>query len=124
MCERGFTLIEILVALTILAIGLLALATVMRDNISRLDQVKNRIASYAVAENILNMKILNMIPATTTQGKIRFRVLNHIWYWKSKTTENDVPYRNKVEVRVSFEKSGHFLSHVTGFQFNPIPLNR
>ncbi len=118
----GFTLIEVLVALAILAIGLLALSQTMKDNIARLSAIKSRIATNMVAQNILTLKQLNIIPSSVEQGHTALKILEKTRYWKSTQNHNDVPYRGKIIIHVLDKQNGRSIRTLTGYQWINIPL--
>ena len=77
--QRGFTLIEILVALTIIAIAMAALIKASGDYTASAAYLKQKTLAHYVAMNALNeLQIKNAWPATGTE-KSTVKLANHDW---------------------------------------------
>ena len=58
---KGFTLIEVLVALAIIAIALLAVIKVSAHSVRQTSQLKEKLASHWVAMNVISRAQTNLI---------------------------------------------------------------
>ncbi len=115
----GFTLIEMLVALAILAI---ALAAVQRSVMASMDnafELKQRLLASWVADNRLaELRATRQLPptgetsGTETQAGITF-------HWTSEVGTTPNPYVERVEIRVAAVAGGqHALAILVGYLVN------
>ena len=118
--RNGFTLVEVLVALAIISIALLAALRVASAGTSSVGELRARLLAGWVAENLLaESRARGEWPppgiqrGTQNQGGIEFA-----WREEVIATPN-VTFR-RVDIRV-FEASGeaHALAHLAGFIVNP-----
>lgn len=100
---KGFTLIEILVALAVIGIGMSAALSVTNQVINTMSEVEKRTYGNWVAENILSELKLK---GETVPGKINgdSEMAGRTWYWAADvipTFDEDVL---QCEITVSLEK--------------------
>jgi len=99
--SRGFTLLEILVALAVLAIALFAVIKVSSESAANATHLRNKTFAHWTAMNkIAEMQLLGEWPALgTSQGASA--MADRDWYWSSTVveTEDKEVRRIKVEVR-------------------------
>jgi general secretion pathway protein I len=114
--KSGFTLIEVLVALVILAIALTAVIKATNDNIRMLDYLQQRTLSHWVALNVLaEMQTgLQKLPSDGNDISGQTILLNETWYWSARLT-NDTGYSSRVDIAVSTAKETKAITHVIGF---------
>lgn len=117
---RGFTLVEVLVALAIISIALLAAMRVAAGGTNSVGELRARLLAGWVAENVLaETRVREQWPppgiqrGTQSQGGIEFT-----WRQEVIATPN-VNFR-RVDVRV-YASPGetHALAHLAGFVVNP-----
>ena len=84
--HRGFTLVEILVALSIIAIAMGALIKASGDNTYSLSYLKQKSIGHWVAMNeVVRLEMEKKWPSLGTD-KDDTEMAGHIWYW-TRTTE-------------------------------------
>ena len=116
----GFTLVEVLVALAIISIALLAALRVAGGGTSSAGELRARLLAGWVAENLLaeqrargEWPSLGIQRGTQRQGGIEFA-----WREEVIATPN-VTFR-RVDIRVlAAPEEAHALAHLTGFVVNP-----
>jgi general secretion pathway protein I len=120
----GFTLIEVLVALAIVSIALLAALRAAGQGTSNVDALRARLLAGWVAENVLaeqrargDWPSQGLLRGTQRQGGIEFT-------WREEVLATPNARFRRVDIRV-FEAPGEArqLSHLTGFVVDPPAKN-
>ena len=113
--ERGFTLLELLIAMTILAFGLLGIAYVQGTTIKRnVSAMRNTEATALIEDKIEEYR--NTPYASISAGTAEETSLGSAGiFTRTSIVENDTPLVNtkKITVRVAWSDPG---SHVFSFQ--------
>lgn len=122
---RGFTLVEVLVALAIIAVALMAALRAAGQGTLTVGELRSRLLAGWVAENILaEQRALGAWPSpgtyrgTAKQGNMDFT-------WRTDITETANPSFRRANISV-FAPAGesHSLAHLTGYLARPaIPGN-
>ncbi len=115
--NKGFTLIEVLVALLILAVALTAIAEATSNDIRSLTYLQNRTISQWVGLNILNSMQAGLIPSPAESAqKGETQMLNKTWYWTaSKDSAGSTPYTLRVNIDISTQQDQPAITHLVGF---------
>lgn len=117
--SRGFTLIEVLVALAIISIALLASLRVTGAGINSVGELRGRLLAGWVAENVLAEQRaraawlpLGMQRGAVRQGGIEFG-------WREDVVATPNPNFHRVDVRVfAAHDETRVLAHLVGFAVN------
>ena len=89
--KRGFTLVEILVALAIIAIALAALMRASGDHTYSASYLKQKTLAHYVAMNELaKLQIEKKWPRTGEENKST-EMADHEWYWKRNVEKSNKP---------------------------------
>ena len=118
--RKGFTLVEVLVALAIISIALLAALRVAGGGTSSVGELRARLLARWVAENLLAEQRARgeWLPLGMQRGKEREGGIEFAWREEVIATPN-VTFR-RVDIRVfAAPEEAHALAHLTGFIVNP-----
>lgn len=99
----GFTLIEVLVALVIVAVGMSALMGALSSSAKTVSYMQDKtFAEWVALNQIANVRIIlqkGQIPATgKTNGDIDFA--NRKWHWQQEVIDSQVPGIRRIDVKV------------------------
>jgi len=113
---RGFTLIEVLVALAIVAIALMSALRAAGQGTSNVGELRSRLLAGWVAENLLaeHRARRDWLPLGLQRGTGRQGGLHFAWREEVIATPNPSFRRVDVRVYASAEET-HALAHLVGF---------
>jgi general secretion pathway protein I len=117
--RSGFTLIEVLVALAIIAIALMAAMRAAGQGTNNVGELRSRLLAGWVAENLLSEHRArrDWLPLGIQRGTGHEGGLEFAWREEVITTPN--PSFRRVDVRVfANAEEAHSLAHLTGFVVN------
>ena len=117
--RSGFTLIEVLVALAIIAVALLAAMRAAGQGTNNVGELRSRLLAGWVAENLLaeHRARRDWLPLGIQRGSGRQGGLDFVWREEVVDTPN--PAFRRVDVRVfAGAEESHSLAHLTGFVVN------
>jgi general secretion pathway protein I len=102
MSKRGgFTLIEVLAALVIVALGMLGAITAVNQSARNGTYLREKTLAHWVAMNLITERRLQQSPpdATETSGEVEFA--NTRWRWKMRVTQTEVRSLRRMDVSVA-----------------------
>lgn len=119
--NTGFTLIEVMVALTIIAISLGALLSTSGSQASIATYLKQKTLAHWVALNELTQLNISKTFPDTGEKKGSTSMANHDWYWIRKTTKlAESTNRREVVFTVYADKNyKQNLTSLTGYAHAP-----
>jgi len=120
----GFTLVEVMVALTIVALSLTATAASMNQMIDAANTMRERTYASWIAQNkIAEMRLANLKPeVSTTSGEVQYA--NTDWSWRAVVSETGIENFYRVDVTVTLVGSEYNIRTVTGFIGDPVAIGR
>ena len=83
--RRGFSLIELMVALAVLSIGGLALISAMRESTRAAVIVQDRALATLAAENLMNTRLAELAAPSDASG--RYEMAGAAWEWALEVDE-------------------------------------
>lgn len=100
MAERGFTLLEVMVALAVLAIALGAALQTAATGSRQLAELETRTVASWVAQNVVaELQLAQSWPPPGTREGLQSQ-LGREWAWQARIEATDDPDLRRVEVRV------------------------
>lgn len=118
--NRGFTLIEVMVALAIVAFSLATVAASLGQMIDTASAMRERTYASWIAQNkIAEMRLANVIPeVSATSGELDYAGTE--WAWRAVVSETGVENLFRVDVTVSYAGSPDGIRTVSGFIGEPV----
>jgi general secretion pathway protein I len=114
---RGFTLIEVVVALAIVAIGMLAVFKTIGDSVNNVEALRDRSFAGWIADNrITEVRLSGQMPSVEeTAGEVEFA--GRRWHWVTKVSQTQVQGLRRVDVSVrrDGDPEGSSLVTLAGF---------
>ncbi len=110
---NGFTLLEVLVALAILAIAMFAIIKVTAENIENASYLRNKTLAHWVAMNVLvEIQIQEKWPDIGTKKGV-YKMATHDWHWLLKISKTFDHELRRLEITISLQEEP--LTNLVGF---------
>lgn len=115
----GFTLVEVMVALAIAALGLTAVAAAVSQMLDASSSMQERTyAAWIALNKIAELRLSNVVPEVSeSSGETTYA--GREWSWEAVVSETGVENLYRVDVAVSAADSGIVVRTVTGFIGEP-----
>ena len=117
----GFTLLEVLVALAVLAIAMGAIINAATQSITSTAYLRDQTLASWVALNQVNERLLDPEPwpeEGSRQGSAE--LASRAWRWQVRFAKTDDPDLRRIEVTVRVTENGPVLSTLTAFKASPL----
>ena len=117
--SAGFTLIEVMVALVVATLALVAVMASISQMIDAGTAIRERTYASWIAQNkITELRLANTEPdVSESSGEVEFAGLD--WGWTATVSETGVEFLYRVDVAVGFAGSNDVVRTVTGFIGEP-----
>lgn len=118
--NRGFTILEVMVALSIVALSLMGILASMNQMIDASNTMRERTYADWIAQNkIAELRLANVVPEVgSNSGEIEYANID--WAWRAVIAETGVENLFRVDVTVSIAGSDYEVRTVTGFIGEPV----
>ena len=117
MSRRGFTLIEVLVALAIAAIGLASVLAVVGNSSRNASYLRDKtFATWIALNQITDVRLGTALPSVDrTDGELDYA--GSKWKWQRTVTQTEVPGMRRLDVSVRYAEAADdaWLATLTGF---------
>ena len=119
--SRGFTLIEVLVALSIVALSLTAVTASISQMIDAGNTMRQRTYASWIGQNrIAELRLAEQLPEVgASNGTVEYA--NVEWSWRAVVAETGVEQLYRIDVSVSLAGQTETIRTVTGFVSPPAP---
>ena len=115
--SRGFTLIEVLAALVIISLGMLAVIEAVTQTLNNANYLREKTVAHWVAMNKLaDIRLANSAPtAGDSDGDVD--MVGETWHWRMKISATDVASMLRIDVNVAPKSAGEnaSIANVSGF---------
>ena len=114
--NHGFTLIEVLIALLIIAIALSAVLRAMTQSIRVTDKVKTVMAAHWIAMNTLSEIQLGMIDIPKANDPVRgkTKMFNQTWEWVARSQQSD-DQKFVLKINIFVSNRGKSVGSLSGY---------
>jgi general secretion pathway protein I len=121
--QRGFTLLEVLIALVVVSIALGAIVTTVGNYASHAGAIKQKTLAHWVAMNQLTaLQVSRAYPATGKDTKGNVEMAFQKWYWVYSVAETPDPNIRRIEILVKADpKDEGVLTGLVGYVSNRDP---
>jgi general secretion pathway protein I len=122
--QRGFTLIEVVVALFIVALGIGALLSTLTSSAGNLEHLRDKSLAQWVALNHVSEVRLGIAAASDgkTSGEVQFAGTS--WYWRQEITDPGIAGMRRIDVSVSRSADAEAASLANAVGFVGLALAR
>jgi len=115
--QSGFTLIEVVVAIAVVALGMMAVFRVVHDTVNNSIYLRDRTLATWIADNrLVEMRLAAELPSVDeTKGEVDYA--NEKWEWTATVSQTQVEDLRRIDVRVrrKGDSDGSALAEVSGF---------
>lgn len=115
--SRGFTLIEVIVALVVVSLGMLGVITAVSQTASNSGYLRDKTLAHWIAMNRLTEARLQKSAPSIDKSSDEVEMANRRWKWTMNVTQTPVETIRRIEVtvRLAEAKEGSSLASVSGF---------
>lgn len=115
----GFTLIEVLLALAIIAISLTALLKSTAQTVRNTARLEDKAISHWVSMQGVTMIQLKLLPLPLNQTITQVTdLLGQKWFWQATVTKTPIPNVERILITTSKNQSGPFQNPLYAFRYS------
>jgi len=114
--NRGFTLLEVLLALVVVSVALMALVHAAGFSQRQIAELRHQVNAYQVADQVL-MQLYQQPQVNNQEGSQR--MADETYYWSVDVQNTDNPLILRLDVKVGLERALDYAqAQLTGFKKN------
>lgn len=113
---EGFSLLEVVVALTVFSLGALATMNVLTQSSQTAGVREARLIAGIVAENQMALAMLGQDAPPLGDMRGRERAMQRDWVWERRITPSADPRILRIDVRVRAETGQQILAELASFR--------
>lgn len=114
----GFTLIEVLLALAVIAIALTALLKATSQNTAFTSRIKDKSIGHFVAMQGVAAIQLGLVQLTVNQESTQTTLMaGQKWYWRAIMTPTSFKHMQRINITVSLKKEGPFSDPLIAYRY-------
>ena len=116
----GFTLIEVLIALVVIAIALTALLKATGEDVFITQRIKQKSIGHWVAMQGVSAVQLGLVSVNLNQEITQVtKMLGQRWYWRVKLTPTTIKSMQQISITISDKQAGPFRDELIAFRYVP-----
>jgi len=116
--HRGFTLIEVLIALAIVSIALAALLKATSTGVRHTEQIKDRTIAHLIQMQAIAAIQLGLEPVNNQQNVTKVTTMfGQQWYWKAVLKPTPIKNTDLLTISISKKSSGPFIDDLSAFRY-------
>jgi general secretion pathway protein I len=116
--SAGFTLIEVLLALAVIAIALTALLKATSQNTAFTNRIKDKTIGHFVAMQGVAAIQLGLVHLTANQESTQTTQMAVLkWYWRVIITPTSLKHMHRINITVSPKKEGPFTDPLIAYRY-------
>lgn len=114
----GFTLIEVLLALAVIAIALTALLKATSQNTGFTQRLKDKsIAHWVAMQGIASIQLGIISPVINQESTESMMMAGQKWYWRMQITPTSIKGMQRISIQVSKTIDADFSSPLIAFRY-------
>ncbi|KTD51567.1 type II secretory pathway protein LspI [Legionella quinlivanii] len=115
---QAFTLIEVLLALAVIAIALTALVKATAQDVAHTQRLKEKMITQWISTQGAAMVQLGLLSVTTTQEVTQITTMfGQRWYWRVKLVQTPIKSLQQLIITTSKNQAGPFTDPVIAFRY-------
>lgn len=115
---NGFTLIEVLLALVIVAIALTALIKATAQTVTGTQLIKNKTIRHWVSMEAVSMIQMGLVTVPANQEITNVTtMLGERWYWRAKLLPTPIKHMQQINITSSNHQAGPFADLLVAFKY-------
>jgi general secretion pathway protein I len=113
--QKGFTLLEIMIALLIIVVGLFGVIESTGNSIWQSSHLKNKTIGTWVAQNQIAWYRAKRTWSDKSNLNGKIEMANVDWLWKMKITPTDDKSLRRIDVEIYLDGNTELITSMTGF---------
>lgn len=118
--KSGFTLIEVLLALAVIAIALTALLKATSQNTVFTQRLKEKSISHWVAmQGVASIQLGLVVIALNQESTQPMTMAGKTWYWRALILPTGVKHMQQISIKVSQKEAADFSEALIAYRYVP-----